>query len=190
MAGVTRVKGLDGLRAALARDLPLLRKKVHAAAVTAAVDAAHAAVAKVPIAFGELRSSIHVVATEPDRVRSIADAPHAAAAEQGSRPHWVPLDALIKWVKLRGMQGLSKAGVVRPSKGPGSTTHEHSFAIASQIKAAEKGGANDVDEPKRIALAIQAAIAKRGTRPHWFYRQARPIAMKSLDRAIREVLGK
>ncbi len=141
-----------------------------------------------PIAFGELRASIHVVATDPDRVRSIADAPHAAAVELGSRPHWVPLDALIKWVKLRGMQGLGKTGNVRPSKGPGSTTHEHSFRVASQIKAAEKDGANAVDEPRRIARAIQAAIAKRGTKPHWFYRQARPVAMRSLDRAIKAAL--
>src|SRR5258706_767286 len=55
----------------------------------------------VPVAFGELRETVHATGT-----KIVVDAPHAAPVEVGSRPHWVPLEALIKWVKLRAAQGL------------------------------------------------------------------------------------
>ena len=108
----------------------------------------------VPVAFGELRESVHATGT-----KIVIDAPHAAPVEVGSRPHWMPLAPLIAWVRLRGAQGL----LSRRERGrlPGTTTRAHADGIASQFRAMEKGGALDADAPVQIARAIQRAIAKK-----------------------------
>lgn len=83
-----------------------------------------------PVAFGDLRDSVH---TGPFHT-IVADAPHAAAVERGSRPHWPPLAPLIDWVKLRGMQGLNARGTVKPHKRlTGTTTREHAWRAAAQL---------------------------------------------------------
>lgn len=173
----TYVRGLDGLAAAIARDIPLIRQKTIRGVHQAIVQTAHAIAKNVPIAFGELRASVHGEWT-PNGGAASVDAPHAAAVEFGSRPHWVPLEPLIRWVKLRGMQGLSKR------RRPGSTTARQSSGVASSLKAMVSGGASPVDAPEQIARAIQAAIAKKGTRPHWYVRNTVPAAMRILHREV------
>lgn len=107
-------------------------RRVRAAMGQTAVHGAHLVAQNVPIAFGELRSSVHAEVL-PEHTRTVVNAPYAAAVEGGSRPHWVPIEPLLKWVKLRGMQGLSAKGNARASKGPGTTTARHSLGVASQL---------------------------------------------------------
>jgi hypothetical protein len=135
----------------------------------------------VPVAFGELRESVHVEGT-----RIVVDAPHAAPVETGSRPHMPPLEPLLKWVKLRAAQGL----LTERQRGrlPGRTTRAHAEGVAAQIHAMEKDGAVDADAPMRIARAIQQAIARRGTKPHWYARMSLPEIREALDAFIREEL--
>jgi type IV secretory pathway protease TraF len=86
------------------------------------------------VATGELArsASTHDVS---DGAYVLVDAPHAAAVENGSRPHWAPLQPLIDWV------------------------------ITKRI-------ASDPVEARGIAFAVQAAIARRGTRPRHYMRRA------------------
>ncbi len=96
----------------------------------------------------------------------------------------MPLEALVRWVKLRGAQGLSR----RPKQLRGATTRAHATNVAAQLKAYEKHGSLSVDAPLQVAKAIQIAIAERGTKPHWFMRQSIPEIMKALDRHIHKAL--
>lgn len=140
-----------------------------------------------PIAFGPLKQSGQVRATA-EGATVTWDAPHAAAVEVGSRPHVPPIEPLIRWVKLRGMQGLDKKGRTRPSSKPGTTTAGHSLRVARQIHA----GTTDAvatDTPERIARAIQHAIMVGGTKPHWFARKAlTSFTMGELDTVIAAAL--
>lgn len=138
-----------------------------------------------PVAFGELRD-----ATSARDMSIVTDAPHAAAVEVGSRPHWVPLEALVKWVKLRGMQGLTAQGRLRKSfkSLPGKTTAAHARSIASQLRSMQSGGSLDVEAPREIAKAIQIAIARHGTRPHHYMRDAIPTAIDILGEEIPKAL--
>jgi hypothetical protein len=135
----------------------------------------------IPVAFGELRESVHV-----DGTRIVVDAPHAAPVETGSRPHMPPLEPLLNWVKLRAAQGL----LTERQRGrlPGATTRARAEGLAAQIHAMEKDGAVDADAPMRIARAIQQAISRRGTKPHWYARMSLPEIREALDAFIREEL--
>jgi hypothetical protein len=151
------------------------RKRIRA--VRAAVrSTARAAVPllkqNVPVAFGELRESIHAESTVAG-ARTIADAPHAAAIELGARPHWIPLEPLLKWVKLRAAQGLLTPRQV---------------GMAGAMRAMEKHGAVPVDAAERIARAIQAKLAKTGSPPHWYARNALPEIEAMLDARVRIAL--
>jgi hypothetical protein len=136
----------------------------------------------VPVAFGDLRGSIHAESTKLG-AQTIADAPHAAAVEVGSRPHTPPLAPLLAWVKLRGQQGLLPEG--RLSKLGGTTTAAHARSIAGQLRGMERDGALSVDAPERIARVIQQKIAREGTMPHWFARQSLPDIVRTMDRIVR-----
>jgi len=137
----------------------------------------------VPRAFGELAESVHV-----DERRIIVDAPHAAAVNNGSRPHLVPLEPLIRWVKLRGMQGLQSRGVgVRGGK-RGPTTRKHAKRIAAELRGMESGGALDINAPAQIARAIQASILKRGTKPYAYAPKSLPEIYRYLDSAVKAAL--
>ena len=135
----------------------------------------------VPVAFGELRESVHATGT-----KIVVDAPHAAPVEVGSRPHWMPLAPLIKWVKLRGAQGL----LSRRERGrlPGTTTRAHAESVAGALRGMEHDGSLDADVPVQIARAIQRDIAAHGTKPHWFARSSLPAIRAALDAFIRESL--
>ena len=91
----------------------------------------------IPVAFGELAKSLHVVPGH--NVSSlIADAPYAAAVENGARPHMPPLAPILQWVALRGLQGMNTKYNLRSSRElrglQGSTTAFHSGSIARELK--------------------------------------------------------
>lgn len=181
MSNTVYVRGFEGLAAALARDIPLIRQKTIRGVHQAIVATAHQIAKNVPIAFGELRTSVHAV-IETNGGGANVDAPHAAAVEFGSRPHWVPLEPLIRWVKLCGMQGLSAR------RKPGTTTSRQSKAVAGSLASLVSDGASPVDGPEQIAKAIQLSIAKKGTKPHWYVRQSVPAAMRILHREVSRAL--
>jgi len=139
----------------------------------------------VPVAFGELRRSL---ADEPTATgaRIVAEAPHAAAVEVGSRPHTPPLEPLIRWVKLRAAQGLLSERQL--AKKRGSTTAGHAHAVAGRLKSMEHGGALDVEAPRRIAFAIQRKIAREGTLPSWFARRSIAPVVRALDGFVKQAL--
>jgi len=138
-----------------------------------------------PVAFGDLRDSVH---TGPfDTI--VADAPHAASVEKGARPHWPPLAPLIDWVKLRGMQGLDARGRVNPHRRlTGSTTRYHAARIAGELHAMAQAGGQQIEDAELIARGIQRAIAAYGTKPHWFMRSAIPSVREILSEEVRRSL--
>lgn len=156
----------------VAKDMARLQKNVENSIRKTARQAVPVIAKHVPIAFGELKHSIHAESKAgPGHVAStIVDAPHAAAVEVGSRPHLVPIDELIAWVKLRGTQGLTKTGRIRTKRWnpAGSTTRAHAIRVAQQLRAKQSGGALGIDAPEQVAHAIQMAILRAGTKPHWY----------------------
>lgn len=112
-----------------------------------------------PVDVGTLKSSMHVEGgiMEP---RIVIDAPHAATVELGSRPHMPPLQPLIDWVKRhRASFGIKGKGSVR-NKSTGR------FEASAEVVA--------------IARAIQRKIAREGTRPTYFVRNAIPKLVEAL----------
>lgn len=182
---VKYVKSLRELERLLPRDMAARERRIKRAVERTARRGAALVRRNVPVAFGELRDGVQAVEN-----RIIADSPHAAAVEKGSRPHVVPLEPLIRWVKLRGAQGLSGRSMKRLS---GTTTAVHAKNIASRLRelSIEYGGvrdANSVDDPVTIARAIQAAIAKHGTKPHHYMQNSIPAVMEILDEEIKAAM--
>lgn len=189
---------LSAAARAIERDSKARQKRVMGAVRKAArVTARVVKQDLVPKAFGELAESIHVTdALNGSAV--IADAPHAEAVELGSRPHIPPLDPIIRWVKLRGLQGITKKGNVVRNATPGTPQREGSGvaartvgnAIARQLDGRAKSmiawrnranmGAVD-PATLAVAKAIQMSIAKSGTKPFRFMMQGVPVAMSALD---------
>lgn len=166
-----------------------VRSAVHRAARKASIANSSALKQNIPVAFGELRESVHV---EGGLV--IVDAPHAAAVNNGSRPHWMPIEPLIAWVKLRGMQGLGAER--QQSRLPGTTTRGAAQGVAAMLAAHEHrgpAGFSDVDAAEQVARMIQHAIAKRGTRPHHFIEKSLPgmfqVLQDEIQKAMAEDLG-
>lgn len=183
----------DELPGLLVGDLEGLDRRVKIGLGKAAIDGGHAIEPNIPIAFAELRGSLHVDAEEilAGHVRILLDAPHACAVEVGSRPHTPPLAPLIAWVKLRGMQGLTKSGNIRkPTRRAwGNTTAANAYNIAREIKSYERGlQVTNINVPEKIARAIQMSIKKHGTRPHWMVRTSMPKIEAALGRRMREAV--
>jgi len=184
-----QVRGLGQLERVLKRDADRLKRKLHAAIRRAASSGERIVDKRVPKAFGELKDS-GVIFDDGDVVSIIYMAPHAAAAEVGSRPHLVPLDELVRWVKLRGMQALDDKGGIRKSfkRSEGPTTPGHARSIGYRLRAMEQDGSLAVTAPEQIARAIQHAILVNGTVPHWYARSSLPELRADLDRKIRQAL--
>lgn len=149
----------------------------------------------VPVAFGELREDIEARSTSNRGAQIVADAPHAAAIEVGSRPHWVPLDALVKWVRLRGMQGLGSTRQL--ARLPGRSTFGAARFVAGQLRnhmlglsgdSGHTGDAIAADAPLQVARAIQIAIARHGTKPHFYMKESQAAVFKILDEEIQNSL--
>jgi hypothetical protein len=190
------VKSLGELSNLIIRHVQQREARVRAGITKTSRDGRNKVEKEVPVAFDELRSSVH---NDGDNI--VVDAPHAAAVNLGSRPHWAPLEPLIAWVKLRGMQGLTKTGRLKKSGfGRGKTTAEHASRVAYELNQREKGwssdvttrevsgGALDVDAPRDIARRIQIAIAAKGTKPHHFIEESIPHIARTLRRELREAI--
>jgi hypothetical protein len=173
----------------IARHAKQREGKVRAATKRAARKAAVANTSimkrAIPVAHGELRESVHVEGST-----IIIDAPHAAAVNNGSRPHWVPLEALIEWVKLRGTQGVLTER--QQARLPGSSTKAAAQGVAELIRQHEHRGPAgfvDIDAPVAAARAIQLAIAKKGTKPHHFIEKALPDLYATLGEELKKALA-
>jgi len=169
---------LEELPGLVEARLKRLERRVNVAIGKAAIDGAHIIEPRLPVAFGDLRGSLHVEAEGVlgGHVRIVLDSPHAVPLEEGSRPHMIPIEPLIAWVKLRGMQGLTKGGGIRSAgaRAVGNTTASNAHRVALAIQRSAESGATPVDAAEQIARAIQASIAKHGTPPHWMVRGAMP----------------
>lgn len=148
----------------------------------------------IPVAFGDLKQSGHVE-THKTGAKAVYDAPYSAAVEVGSRPHWMPLEPLIAWVKLRGMQALNKQGRIKSpkqfSKLKGTTTREHAMTVAEAIRNTMLTDGTDaipIDAPRQVAKAIQLAIALKGTKPHWFAKKSLPAARAFVAEYVKEAI--
>jgi hypothetical protein len=181
-----QVRSLAELGALFAHHQRERERRLRAAAAAAAKAGVLVVKRRVPVAFGELRETVHTDESEHGAA-IVVDAPHAAPVETGSRPHTPPLAPLIAWVKLRGTQGLLSERQI--GRLPGSTTAAHARSVAGALQGMERGGALDVDAPVRIARAIQRLIALRGTKPHWYARGALPDIRRILAAAIKDALA-
>lgn len=179
-------RSLKELSAMIEKHQRQREKQVMAAARKAAARGRGVLKRAVPVAFGEIRESVH---TEDHLL--VVDAPHAAAVNNGSRPHWAPLEPLIAWVRLRGTQGLLSERQV--SRLPGTTTASSAKGVADMLSQREVRGPaaySPVDAAVDVARAIQLAIANHGTKPHHFIEKAMPelnaIFADELRKAIEE----
>lgn len=199
---------LSAAARAVERDSKARQRRVEGAVKKAArVTARVVAKDLVPKAFGELSESIHVV----DAINGsavVADAPHAEAVELGSRPHMPPLDPIIRWVKLRGLQGITKKGNVvqnirsvssngAQKLGSKAAAKSVGMSLAKQLghdrqalsawRSIANTGAVD-PATLAVAKAIQMSIAKQGTRPFRFMFAGITTAMAALDEFVRLAL--
>lgn len=109
---------------------------------------------RVPRDFGELATSIHVDDRGPGRSDVVADAPHAAAVEVGSRPHMPPLAPLVKWVTLRGLQGLTAGGGMKRARlGPLADPIKEGRRYAAAWRRASAEG---------IASSLRKRLGRKG----------------------------
>lgn len=187
MAVTYTVKSFSELQRHLEKLLKLKQQRVREAAEKTARFAAVRIIELVPKAFTDLAHSVHVEGSS-----AIVDAPHAAAVEIGSRPHTPPLEPLIKWVKLRGAQGLGPAG--RPIGRRIARRNSdlmHARIVALTIRALNKGKKSyDVNTPERIARSIQKGIMISGTKPHFFVKSAMPSIEAEFLKNIKEEIYK
>ena len=192
--------GIKEFNRVLKKDIKALERQIAGATrKTARQGAAHVR-RNVPVAFSQLRDSVH---TEGSRI--VVDSPHAASAEVGSRPHMPPLAPLIAWVRLRGMQGLASQKQI--ARMPGKTTRSAATRVSATIAAASaanaigsgasaiSGGSSSpagphsrMDVVVQIARAIQRSIARKGTKPHWYMRESLPAIVAILDQNVRQAL--
>lgn len=173
---------LADLPARIAKDMRARKKRIVRAVHRTAQMGAKVVRENVPVAFHELEHSVHPVMLGDAGAKIVADAPHAAAVEVGSRPHWPPLEPILLWVKLRGMQGLQSDKQL--AKLPGTTTARHARAVAGQIAAMRVGGRTPVDAPMQIAQAIRASIGRNGTKPHFYMLKSLPAITEILKAEI------
>lgn len=191
------------------KDLRGKEKAVLRATRKAAKRGAKIVKRRVPVAFSELADSVVDIPAINGAI-IIATAPHAAAVENGSRPHTPPLEPLIKWVRLRGMQGLAgaaKRAETRLRKG-GSVSisdinsAQHASVIAGRLRSmgVHRGNykiaigqhttTNAFDKATiKIARAIQASIAKHGTKPNAYMLNSLPAIEAILAEEIEAAMS-
>lgn len=194
---------LDELHTLLERGARDIERKVAIALDDTAFRSVPAVKRRVPVAFGDLRNSIHAV---PGSVpKTVVDAPHAAAVEIGSRPHTPNFEKLLAWVKLRGMQGLAGKRAIR--KMAGVTTAYHAAKVAQELRYHQSSGNrrrrllkdgrvnplkegrhSPIDAAEQVARAISDKIEKEGTRPRWFVQESLPEIEKILHKQIKTAL--
>lgn len=169
---------LADLPGLIEKDLKSLRQRVDGAVKQTAQDATAPIKRRAPKAFGDLQGSVHATTN-----KTVVDAPHAAAVEIGSRPHTPDFEAILAWVKLRGMQALSPR---RP--GEGRTTARQAARVGALLKAEVRNQASPIEAPENVARNIVKGIQAHGTRPHWFVRESLTDIRLILDRLVRQAV--
>ncbi len=184
MSETFTVHSFSELTRLIGKHLRARDKKIHAATRRAATKGRGFVKRNVPVAHGELRESVHAEGST-----IVVDAPHAAAVNFGSRPHTPPLEPLVAWVKLRGLQGLLSERQL--SRLPGTTTKDAAAGVQEMLAAHEvrgPAGYSPTDAAIKVARAIQRAIAARGTKPHHFIEKTLPDLRAALGEEIRKAL--
>lgn len=190
MSERVRCNNLQEFQAQFKRHMERQIRRTKDALKRTAVDGAGYIKTTAPKAFGELRESAGVYDLPGDNAQIRVSAPHAAAVEQGSMPHTPDMQALIAWVKLRGMQGIRQRRVSISKHGP--TTFRQSRRVAQMLREevvrAKRGSSNSdgqhspIDAPERVAQKIAAGIKEHGTQPHFFVRKSLPMIEQRLHR--------
>lgn len=135
------------------------------------LDASSRIIEREAIDEGTLLRSGEIRHTEP-LVREIAfTAKHAVFEEYGTRPHWPPLEPILKWVKRNAQ--LAQDEVQFKPRVPGRSLSD---AVAL-----------------RIARAVQAKIAREGTKAVAYARRGAATAQREagaiMARAVQNSLG-
>jgi hypothetical protein len=164
----------------LKKDLNGVKKKVIRATHTTARRGAKIAARFAPVAFGEIRDGI-VDVKLPSGALIVSTAPYSAAVEIGSRPHMPPIAPILRWVKLRGMQGLTSSGRITKKATVGRE-------IAKMIRAEGSRKAVPIDAALSVAWAIAWKIKRDGTKPTWFMRNTFNVVSPMLDAEISRLL--
>lgn len=193
MAKRIRLADLDK---ALAKDFDALKRRVVLATHATADDGVEVARGEAPKAFGEVVDGLEALHRK-DGATVRSTAPHSGAVENGSRPHFPPIEPIERWVKLRGMQGLEKGSrgaareMAKRIKRAG-VTYEFTEIKRGPNKGAmrrRKVQGTSVDAPREIAMMICRAIAARGTKPTFFMKRSLPRIRAILDAQIRSFLS-
>lgn len=109
-------------------------------------------VRETPSDRGQARAAWDVRMT-PDGAEMYNDAPHIGILEAGSRPHWPPIEPILRWVVRKFGTGLENdAGSKRSFESMDSAQDEVS------------------DEAWAMAWGVAAKIAAEGTEPNWMVR--------------------
>ncbi len=179
MSQYIKVNGIGNLKAALQRGLKSIRANCDKSVWKTAQDAVRPIRKRVPVAFGELSSSIQAFprGKNGNPVTSV-DAPHAGSVEAGSRPHTPNWENLLAWVKLRGLQHLG-GGPKKRGPTSGYQVPRIGAMFASHVQGG--GSFSPIDAAEQVARAISKGIEKHGTRPHWFVRESLPEIRQILD---------
>lgn len=188
MTTVRRLKSSE-FAEQFAKDMAVVRARLVTATHEAASTGAKLVAQGAPRAFGEIADGVvSIELTNGAKIRSTA--PHSAAVEVGSRPHMPPILPLVRWVKLRGMQGLEKGAKGAPRAVARMLRGQEKLRVeGTEIKSGPDAGSirftqsrySDVDAADRVAWAIAMGIKRRGTKPTWFVRRCLP--------EIRAILG-
>lgn len=155
-----------------------------------------------PRAFGDLSDSFGINKVGPMVWEVYSTAPHLLPVDRGSRPHWPPLEPLIRWVKLRGMQGHAGSAMSWKKGERRQKAHARDISKMFNVLANIRSGAgifakasrdadpehNSVDDPEVIARMIQKAIGIGGTKPQPFTRKSMRAGVRDASRYLQEEL--
>lgn len=177
----TRVP-LDKFPEVLRGDLERLKGRVLAATRRAASRSVEIVAGAVPVAFKELADSVHDIPTAEGAIVR-ADAPHAAAVENGARAHMPPVEPIERWVRLRGMQGLGGSRLRSARFVAKAIARLGSGKVGRDAagRFVKKNTATPIDAPRQIAWAIAMNIKQHGTKPQPYMRVSLPFCVIVLD---------
>lgn len=156
------------------------QKALKASLVEAAHLGLEAVIERVPMDTKELARSGHVI-IRSDGAEIMFDAPHAAAVDQGTRPHWAPLQPLVEWVRRH----LNLFDIGAPPKL--SNVRKASTKTILRFKARY---ADYEDSINKIARGIQAKIAREGSEPTHFLSGATKMLAAIKAAVIRKNLAR
>lgn len=100
-------------------------------------------------------------------------APHAPHMEFGTRPHWVPIEPLIRWAerKLRG-KGRPEAPPAKKRGRPTRTKPTGIKRVEIDTTGWSKAAVKRLPAAHKFAFRVRESIAKHGTKPREFHLRA------------------